>query len=265
MTLPRIGLYSISVRGLNVPDMLDWAASHDIPFVHLRGGPRGVDLASQSPATVWRWRKAAARTVPITGVTADVDLADLLTGDASARRRAAYDLEELAEAATILNARWVRLPARTPLTVDQLARGEKLRALADSVIPLLIEPHHPGWVFPATLRSLVDLVNACPRMGLLADTAQLAAALPKRDRFPAWLAPVLDHTQVLHLSDPGTGLDAPGHAVIAALAAHRVHAGQNLEVALEWTGADRGPDECLARYHATVTWWERLTSALEPR
>ncbi|WP_326644903.1 hypothetical protein OG884_11605 [Streptosporangium sp. NBC_01755] len=265
MTLPRIGLYSISVRGLTVPDMLNWAASHDIPFVHLRGGPRGVDLASQSSVTVWRWRKAAAQTVPITGVTADVDLADLLTGDASARRRAAYDLEELAEAATILNARWVRLPARTPLTADQLAQGEKLRVLADSVLPLLIEPHHPGWVSPATLRPLVDLVNACPKMRLLADTAQLAAALPKRNRFPAWLAPIFDHAQVLHLSDPGTGLDAPGQAVIAALAAYRIQAGQDLEVALEWTGPDRSPDECLARYHATATWWERLTTALESR
>jgi len=261
MNTAPVGLYSISVRGLNVPDLLAWAASRTIPFVHLRGGPRGVDLACQPAPMIWRWRKAAAETVPITGVTADIDVADLLTGDADTRRQAACDVAEIAETAAILGAGWVRLLARTPLTASDLYQGAGLPVLADSPIPLLIEPHHPGWVAPDTLRPFLDLVGSCPQLGLLADTAQLAAALPTSSEKAAWLGPVLDHARVLHLSDPGTGLDAAGHAVVAAAAADRIRAGQRLEVAVEWTGADRSPDECLNRYHQAAAWWGRLAAA----
>ncbi|MEV4381599.1 hypothetical protein [Streptosporangium sp. NPDC049644] len=261
MNTTPVGLYSISVRGLNVPDLLAWAASHTIPFVHLRGGPRGVDLAFQPASTVWRWRKAAAETVPITGVTADIDVADLLTGDARTRRRAARDVAEVAETAAMLGAGWVRLLARTPLTASDLHQGAGLPVLADSPIPVLIEPHHPGWVAPDTLRPFLDLVGACPQPGLLADTAQLAAALPPGSEGASWLGPVLDHARVLHLSDPGTGLDAAGHAVVAAAAADRIRAGQRLEIAVEWTGADRSPDECLTRYQEATAWWGRLATA----
>lgn len=265
MNATPIGLYSISVRGLNVPNLLTWAVRAKIPFLHLRGGTRGIDLAAQPTAMIRRWRKAAEATVPITGVTTDVDLADLLIGDASARTRAVRDLAELAESAVMLGAGWVRLPARTPLTAPVLAGGADLSVLVDSPIRLLVEPHHPGWLAPDAFRPLIDLVESCPSVRLLADTAQLAAALSADTRFPAWLGPVLDHAEVLHLSDPGTGLDAPGHAIIAAMAADRIRSGQCLEVAVEWTGPDRSPAECLTRYRAATAWWARLTAVLESR
>lgn len=41
----EVGLYSISVRDMDVPDLLARAAGNDISFLHLGGGPRGVDLA----------------------------------------------------------------------------------------------------------------------------------------------------------------------------------------------------------------------------
>ncbi|GAA4236848.1 hypothetical protein GCM10023075_60570 [Streptosporangium album] len=243
-----IGLYSISVRGLEVPGLLGWAASYGVPFVHLRGGPRGVDLAAQSTKVVWQWRKAAVDTgVPITGVTADADLADLLTDDVSARARAAQKVVRLAESAALLGAEWVRLLARTPLTGREPAGAARLPVLANSAVPLLVELHHPGWMEPDAFVPLVELVDACPAVWLLADTAQLAAAIPAGSRAPAWLGCVLDQAKAVHLSDTGAGLDTAGHALVASPAAARIDAGQRLEVALEWTGADRSPSACLAR------------------
>ncbi|WP_433259766.1 sugar phosphate isomerase/epimerase family protein (plasmid) [Streptosporangium sp. CA-135522] len=261
-----IGLYSISVRGLEVPGLLGWAASHGVPFIHLRGGPRGVDLAAQSTATVWQWRKAANGTgVPITGVTADVDLTDLLTGSAWARAQAAQQVARLAESAALLGAEWVRLLARTPLTGRQLAFAAQLPVLASSAVPLLVELHDSGWMEPDTFVGLVEMVDACPAVWLLADTAQLAAAMPVGAGAPAWVGLVLDQAKVVHLSDAGADLNTPGHALLGALVATRIDAGQRLEVALEWTGADRSPSACLARYWAATAWWAELAVALEPQ
>ncbi|MDP9842217.1 sugar phosphate isomerase/epimerase family protein [Streptosporangium lutulentum] len=259
-TATPIGLYSISVRDLDVPELLRLAVANGVPFVHLRGGPRGFDLAAQRVATVWQWRKMAEDTVPITGVTADLDLADLLEGDSSDRTQAAYDLAQLTEAAALLGAGWVRLLARTPLDERVLADAGTLPVLARSAVPLLVELHHPAWVEEGAFGPLIAMVESCSSVRLLADTAQLAAALPDDGGTPAWAGQVLDHAAVVHLSDTGTGLHAPGHALVAALAADRIDAGQCLEVALEWTGPDRNPAECVARYRAATTWWADLTA-----
>ncbi|SFK20085.1 hypothetical protein SAMN05216275_119101 [Streptosporangium canum] len=265
MIIAPVGLYSISVRGFDVPDMLRWAAAHGVPFLHLRGGPRGMHLSAQPTRTVLAWAKTAADTVPITGVTADVDLADLLTGDRSRRQRAATELAHLAKAAYVLGAGWVRLLARTPLAVRVLAEAAAMPALAGGPMPLLVELHHPGWLAPGAFAALTALIDSCPRMRLLADTAQLAAATPTGHATAARLGLLLDRTQVVHLSDNDAGLDAPGHTLVAALAADRIITGQRMEVAVEWTGGDRTPAVCLARYRAAVAWWQQLVFALEPQ
>lgn len=246
-----VGLYSISVRGLDVPELLTWAARERIPFVHLRGGPRGVDLARRETAELGGWRRRADDAgVPLTGITADLDLANLLDGTTAARAAAHQELARLAEAATLLGAGWVRLLARTE------PAGTYLHTLHDQPVPdlpvgLLVEPHHPAWLQPDARAALLDRT---PRLRLLADTAQLAAALDHSD--DAALAELLDHADVLHLSDDGAGLD--GHRHVAAQAAARIAAGQRIEVAVEWTGTDRSPAACLRRYREARAWWNRI-------
>ncbi|WP_433513758.1 hypothetical protein ACQP2T_61135 [Nonomuraea sp. CA-143628] len=247
-----IGLYSISVRGLAVPDLLAWAAACGIPFVHLRGGPRGVALAARSDDTVRAWARAAQETVPITGVTADVDLADLLIGGPAVRRQAAQEVTRLAHATRILGGAWVRLLARTPLTCRQLTGAAVLPA---AEVPLLAELHHPQWMAADLLMALLDASGPTGGLRLLADTAQLAAALPADGAVPAWLDLIADHAPVLHLSDRGTGLAGRGPALVAAAAQTRIHHGLPLQVAVEWTGPDRSPRACLARYRAATAWW----------
>lgn len=57
--ITSVGLYSISVRGLNIPDLLVWAARANMPFIHLRGGPRGFDLARRTASALGEWRRQA--------------------------------------------------------------------------------------------------------------------------------------------------------------------------------------------------------------
>ncbi|MBX6382505.1 MAG: AP endonuclease [Microbispora sp.] len=230
----EVGLYSISVRGFDVPALLGWAAAEGIPFVHLRGGLRGHPLVTYPLSTLREWRRITADTVPITGVTADTDLADLLADDPEIRLRAGREVIRLAEAAAELGAGWLRLLSRTPPQAGW-ARHEP----PATAVSLLVEPHHPGWLVPGAFVSP-------PGMRLLADTRQLAGVSSS-------LARVAERTDVLHLSDDGRGFD--GSEPVADLVARRVAAGQRVEVAVEWTGADRSPRACLVRYRAAVAWW----------
>ncbi|MFF7098053.1 AP endonuclease [Streptomyces rubradiris] len=255
MSAPGVGLYSIGVQGLSVPELLEWAAGQGVPFVHLRGGPRGCDLAAQSPDVLAQWRRAALRWVPVTGVTADLDLADLFRLAAPERARARDALERLAAAAAALGAGWVRLLGRT------VPQGPLLNAMLGSQLPaarlpLLVELHHPGWLAPEALDALEELLDRWPRLRLLADTAQLAAARPTADGgADAALERVLDFARVLHLSDDGTQADTAGRDLVAGQVRRRIAAGQDLEVAVEWTGQPRTPQACLDRYQEACHRW----------
>ncbi|MFD7552472.1 AP endonuclease [Streptomyces sp. NPDC059816] len=255
ITVPPVGLYSIGVRGLPVPALLDFARESGAGFVHLRGGPRGYDLARRPGSVLDAWARAAAEmSVPVTGVTADLDLADLLHPDPSVRNPARGELERLADATVRLGARWVRLLAARPPTTPEAWAG---RTLPRITVPLLAELHHPAWLTPTSLTALGPLLNG--GLGLLADTAQLAPALP-RPAEDAVLARVFGAVRVLHLSNPGTGLDGPGQRAVAARALARIRSGRAVETAFEWTGHPRTPAECLARYRQAVAWWTRLAT-----
>lgn len=89
-------------------------------------------------------------------------------------------LARLAESAALLGAGWVRLLARSPLTVRELAGAAALPALAGSPLPLLVELHDPGWMDPGCIAGLAALMDSCPAMGLLADTAPACRSPPRR-------------------------------------------------------------------------------------
>lgn len=274
-----MGLYSIAVRGLEVPDLLGWAARHGIPFVHLRGGQRGYDLAAQDSGTLCRWRNAIVATVPVTGVTADTDLADLTASDPVRRRAAVDQVRRLADAAHTLGASWVRLLARNPLhpLTDTTNSAAGLFDGADLAVPALIELHHPLWLARRPHTVLVRFLARQPRLRLLADSAQLAHAVARLHNGPHGntrgnmrgdadrdgsgrraaerlhrLGPWID---VLHLSDHGAGLTAPGHKLVADQVSRHIAGGRRVEVAVEWSGADRTPATALARYREHAAWW----------
>ncbi|MER6913908.1 AP endonuclease [Streptomyces sp. NPDC000594] len=258
MTVPPVGLYSIGVRSLDVPALLNWARESGAGFVHLRGGPRGYDLAHRPASVLDNWARAAAETVPVTGVTADLDLADLLHPDPAVRNPARGELARLADAAVRLGAGWVRLLAARPPTTPEAWADRVLPAVA---VPLLAELHHRAWLTPAPYAALRPLLDG--GLGLLADTAQLAPALPNATG-EAVLARVFGAVRVLHLSDPGTGLDGPGPRAVAARTLGRIRAGRTVETAFEWTGTPRTPAECLARYRQAATWWTHLATTTPP-
>lgn len=252
-----VGLYSISVREPDVATLLSWAARSAIPFLHLRGGHRGYDLATQDRLTLRRWRAASSATVPITGVTADTDLVELLSAQPAVRRRADEDVRRLADAAHTLGARWLRLLARHPLDID----ADTLD-LPRTAVPLLVELHDPRWLHAEPHAALMRLLGQQPRLGLLADTAQLTLALARGnaaadDRAGDRLQQLAPWVEVLHLSDTGDGLTDPGHALVAD---HLTRPGPGAqrtapEVAVEWTGPDRSPATALARHREHAAWW----------
>ncbi|WP_329453648.1 AP endonuclease (plasmid) [Streptomyces sp. NBC_01724] len=261
MSAAGIGLYSIGVRGLDVPELLEWAGAQGVPFVHLRGGPRGFDLARQPQEVLARWRRCGESFVPVTGVTADLDLADLFALSVPERARARAELELLAVAAAAIGAGWVRLLSRA-VPQGPLLAAMLTGKLPVSRLPLLVELHHPSWLAPAALGALERLLELWPRTRILADTSQLAAALPSADgKGDVALERVLDLSRVLHLSDDGSGLDAAGRAVVAERARDRIGSGQGIEVAVEWTGQPRTPQACLDRHREACRWWAQSSGA----
>ncbi|MFJ4679120.1 sugar phosphate isomerase/epimerase family protein [Kitasatospora sp. NPDC088783] len=251
-----IGVYSISVPGLPMPELLAWCARQGLAVVHLRGGPRGADLARREVTTLRAWRACAqAAGVVVTGVTADTDLADLLSPDTAVRRRATGEVAVLAEAAGELGASWVRLLARRPPGAGGFAAAE----VPEFAVPLLAELHHPGWLDPGRLAALEGLLGRTPHLRLLADTLQLGAAVDAAGAGAGGrLERVMEWVRVVHLSDDGSGLDgSPGRRVVAEAAAALAAGGRTVEVALEWTGQPRTPARFLTLHQQAVDFWDR--------
>jgi len=250
---PAVGLYSIGVRGLSFPELLAWAAHHGVPHLHVRGGHRGYRLAEQDPAVLRAWAELAATTVPVTAVTSDVELRDLLADDPDAHRQ----LGALAEAAAVLGATTLRVFGRT--STESLQSGSAalsgLRtALSDCGTALAVELHAADWFDPGRRPAITDLLAEAEFLHLLTDTYQVQRYVPDVDtEFAAWL---VARSRVVHFCDPGSGLTGIGHQRVATAMTLAAGAGHQPELAFEWTGPDRSAAGCLARYRAAVDWWE---------
>lgn len=265
MTPPPLGLYSIGIRGLDTSELLAAAARWQVPFVHLRGGPRGSDLARVPAARLAAWaRQARDVGVPVTMVTADIDVAEFNTPGTARYRQAAGEFAALAAAAGELGARAIRLLARA---VPREAEWGTLAVPVDTVdtvpgMAVLAELHDPGWFTPAAAARLCSLLNRTPGLALLLDSAQVHDAW-LRDPAVSWpglLADLAERASFVHLSDRGSGLDGAGHQLAARAVRDAAGIGHHAEAAFEWTGTERSPQACLARYRAAAAWhaarWE---------
>ena len=74
--LPAAGLNSNGVRALGPEEFLCAAASQRVPFAHPRGGLGSYGLANAPAGQVAALGRRAGKAVPITLVTANVDLSD---------------------------------------------------------------------------------------------------------------------------------------------------------------------------------------------
>jgi len=208
-----------------------------------------VDIVRRSFAELVDWKQHAQDTVPITGITADLELAEVLAEDRQSRVVAHTELAALAAAARIVGAQWVRLMARTspgPDTFDLAAAR-----VPDVGLPILFEPHASAWWTRPTFDALAETLAATPHLRLLVDTAQAHRAQAD-DRV---LATAMRYASVLHICDNGTGLHAVGHRRAARHALNQISSGQPLAVAVEWTGPDRSPAGFNERYRSVCAWW----------
>ncbi len=252
-----VGLYSIGIRGIEMEDLLAFATTHQVPFLHLRGGPRGFDLARRDTSTLDEWARCSHASVPITLVTADLELVDFARPDTQAYRQATAALDRLGHAAAVLGARAVRLLARRVVDQPLWADVAVPNLVARYGLITLVELHDPEWFTANTTASTVAHLDRAPWLALLIDTAQVHHAWLRSDN-PASLArnvsALVPHTRAVHVSDSGDGLTGTGHRVVAQAFAN-LDAGDAVEIAFEWTGADRSPQSCLTRYHHAVAWW----------
>lgn len=256
-TPTAVGLYSIGIRSVELEDLFALAAAHQVPSLHLRGGPRGFDLAQRDPAVLGRWACRSRASTPITVVTTDLDLIDFARPDAEAYRQASSELDRLGHASAVLGARAIRLLARRVLDQRQWADLAVPNLAARYGLTTLVELHDPPWFTAQTLASMVAHLDRVPWLALLIDTAQVHRAWLRsenRDSLADHVSTLVPHTRVVHISDSGDGLTGTGHRIVAQTFGH-LGAHDQVEIAFEWTGPDRSPQCCLARYRRAVAWW----------
>lgn len=258
MTLPPVGLYGIGMRGPDPGEMLAIAAAESIPYLHLRGGPRGYDLGRADPVKVAGWARQARLSVPVTMVTSDTDLSAFFAAGSAAYHTAASELGALADAAAALGARSVRLLSRA------LPQGREWNTLrvpdltGSHGLLTLVELHDREWFTPASTGRLHEVLDATPWLAALLDTAQADAACQAGIEVHAdTLDGMAQRAAVMHISDSGSGLGGTGHHAAARATARALAAGHQTEVAFEWTGPDRTRETCLDRYHEATAWWRR--------
>lgn len=260
MNAPPVGLYSIGIRGLEAGEFISLAAAAGVPFTHLRGGPRGYDLARVPVTRIGAWARQAREAVPVTMVTADIDASAFLSAREDQHQQAYVELDALAAAAGRLGARAVRLPGRVipPPELRGTAGLPDLRA--SHGLLTLIELHDPAWFTAGALAWLCALLDRSPGAALLLDSHQVHSAGETHPhlRWPDVLAGLVPRARAVHLSDPGTGLEGEGHRLLARAVRAAAGHGRDIEVAFEWTGPDRSPAACLARYRDAVAWWGRI-------
>jgi len=253
--VPGLGLYSIGVRGLAVPDLLTWCATNDIPFLHLRGGRRGHDLAAVSDSVLDAWRTVADHTVPITMVTAEVILDDLLHDDPAVGEAARRHLRQTTAAAHRLGSRWVRVLTGELPSIHQINE----LAVPDLGLAVLLELHAPSWWTPPGIGVLDALAAAWPQATVLADSAQAQNAFAVHgEQASSAVVEITRRAAVVHLSDNGNGIVGPGHDIVARCARFTQASTCAPEVAFEWTGPDRTSDICLHRYRTALACWNDL-------
>lgn len=263
-TPTAVGLYSIGIRSIDLEDLLALAVTHEVPFLHLRGGPRGFDLGRQDTATLTRWARCCLQVnVPITVVTADLDLADFTRPGTQAYQQASAELDLLGHAAAVLGAPAIRLLARRALDQRQWVDLTVPDLTARYGLTTLIELHDPKWFTAQAVASMAAHLGRAPWLGLLMDTAQVHEAWRCSDRpddLAARVSALVPHTRAVHISESGDDVPSAGLRIVAQAFGHG-NDDNRAEIAYEWTGADRSPQSCLARYRRAVAWWRSRVEA----
>lgn len=260
MNAPPVGLYSIGIRSLDAGELILVASTANVPFIHLRGGPKGYDLARVPPPQIDAWARQARHAAPITVVTADTDASAFLSAQDGHHPQASAELDALATAAARLGAQSVRLLSRVVPSPAQRSTPSLPDLRASHGLLTLIELHDPAWFDPDAIDWLYALLDRSPGVALLLDSHQVHAAW-ELDPHPGWpgvLEGLARRARVAHLSDPGTGLEGAGHRLTAHALLTAASDGRRIEVAFEWTGPDRSPATCLARYRDAADWWNHM-------
>jgi len=109
-----MGFYSIGLGNLPINELSELVRSEEIPFLHLRGGRKGYNLAQFQECELEEFRNALHGLVDASLVTSDTDLQDFLA-QAPERCPVVKELQALCRASSYLGANAVRLIGRRAL------------------------------------------------------------------------------------------------------------------------------------------------------
>ena len=252
---PALGFYSIGFGNIPFQMLSKVASDEHIPFLHLRGGARGYNLAQLSEFELERFRKAFEGVVKITLVTTDIDIQDFLA-DGTERRKVVKELRRLSHAAEYLGAQAIRLMGRRALGQSEWL-AVKHEIAASGCMPLVIELHDKSWFQEEKILCLLDFCLSW-NMGVLLDSQQITLATMKEDcrGLRNALRKIRPIVKAIHLSDSGYGLAAPGNCLVASVA-RQAKQSAPIEHAFEWTGEDRSLKAALAAYGRAFEYWQK--------
>jgi len=162
--LCQIGVYSLSAPSLNLRELSSLMVCNGFSHLDVRGGSRGLDLTNRDPSTEARIELFGDIECDLGGLTSDWRLSDLMRLDLGADDD---DLGRFRMWSMLLGFKWTRVLGDDPSN----AVGDLVRRI--SVVPMLLEPHHPNWFGAEGLVRIRRLLEAGSIDGLLLDSEQI--------------------------------------------------------------------------------------------
>lgn len=248
--LQALGFYSIGLRNIDIQKLFSHLRQEDIPFLHLRSGPKGYGLTKLKPNRLNLYINKCNEGIPVTMLASDITL-ELLAENSQETEDEYYKLISIAQR---LGAKYIRILAPSIMKEESLINFNVNKRL-NSVVSV-IELHNPEW-FTHHYADKINDICVKNELGLLFDSLQIEMACQLFGVYEVsqYIDRLLPHVKVIHFSDSGGGFSGEGHQITALAAIKAQEKAYDIELAFEWTGRDRTAAAAFSAYRRAVHFW----------
>ncbi|WP_293577521.1 hypothetical protein [Phaeobacter sp.] len=255
-----LGFYSIGLRPVAPRTLERFLHENDVPALDLRAGIRGFGLLDRPVAESRALLRRLHRKAPLRMIASDVDLGDIFAPERHDEARdsiLALDalLSDVPQCPIRLLGRYVPQPAEIECLQERIAFWPRRG--------LLLELHDPDWFHPNRAAPW-RLCAAWPELRVLLDSDQIAQAMARHGTSPvaASLAEMREHVGMVHLCDPGDGLDQNATNMIAQIIFSQKQSGLPVPVGFEFTGLHRTIVHSARAYANARAHWQSLLAVI---
>ncbi len=245
-----LGFYSIGLKNIAINELFQHLRREDIPFLHLRSGPKGYGLTKLEPSELDLCIHECGRDIPVTMLASDITLESLAEGSQEAKEECSH----LQDIALNIGAKYLRILAPSAIK-NESWENLCISTIANHVV-IVIELHNPEWF---SRRHIERLKQVCTeqKIGLLFDSSQIdmACQIQGVDEVSQFVDCLLPHVKVIHFSDSGGGFSGVGHQITALAAIKIQKSAYDIELAFEWTGKERTTGAAFAAYRRAENFW----------